>query len=202
MGADDASTSISQDVQLAGGDDASTSISQDVQLVGGDDAKTFISQFISGAAPDDARTFISQFCLLVSYGEPVPILAGVFRFDAGQRSSWWLVPQLTDSGNELRDKVVKAVHVTGKMTAPQFKIYAYQPEQEIDVEAIEDGDDGTKSFSLEATTEVTQGARKQINVPNAELHTIRLQGSWVDDGNMKDRIDEIVYEQAIQGTRR
>lgn len=195
-------TYISQDMELAGADDASTSISQDVQLVGGDSAKTRISQFMSGAAPDDARTFISQFCLLVSYGEPVPILAGVFRFDAGQRSSWWLVPQLTDSGNELRDKVIKAIRATGKMTAPECKIYAYGPESEIDVDEIEDGTGGTKSFALEATTEVTQGARKQINVPNAELHTIRLQGSWVDDGNMKDRIDEIVYEQAIQGTRR
>ncbi len=129
-----------------------------------------------------------------------PIITTV-RFDAGSSASWFLVPPLTDSGDNLRDKVVKAVTITGKMTDPTFDIYAYQPGDEIDVAVIEAGtgsQSGTKT--LASSTQVTRYPRKQINVPNAELSTIRLAGEWT--GGMKDRIDQIVIEVASQGIRR
>lgn len=153
--------------------------------------------------------YISQFFteVLVPNGDvpppptpPPPVSTG--RFDAGLGNYWYIVPQLSDSGDELRDKVIKAFHVTGKMTAPYFSVYTYGPAQDIDVDDIEDGiNSNSGKKALPSTTQVQRTARKQINCPNAELHTCRLEGTWDGEG-MKDRIDEIAYEIARQGIRR
>jgi hypothetical protein len=149
--------------------------------------------------------FVTELGVPLSGSPPPPVMppvAETARFDAGLGNTWYLVPQLTDSGGELRDKVIKAFRATGKMTVPQFSVYAYGPEKEINVTDIEDGvrsSSGKKP--LPSTTQVVQSARKQINVPNAMLHTVRLEGTW-DGTGMKDRIDEIVYEVAQQGIRR
>jgi hypothetical protein len=128
--------------------------------------------------------------------------SGTFRFDAGLGTSWYLVPQLTDSGVELRDKVVKAFRATGKMTVPQFSVYGYGPEDEVNVTAIENGtDSNTGKIALPDSALVVQSPRQQVNVPNSVLHTIRLEGVWDGEG-IPDRIDEIVYEVAQQGVRR
>lgn len=153
---------------------------------------------------------ISQFVveILVLQGDapPPPVTppnAITGRFDAGALgTNWYLVPQLDDSADNLRDKVIKAFVATGKMTNPQFSIYGYGPAEDINVDDIETGiNSASGKKALPSTTHVQRTARKQINVPNCMLHTARLEGIW-DGTGMKDRIDEIVYEVARQGIRR
>ncbi len=125
------------------------------------------------------------------------------RFDAhGGGSSWYLVPQLSDGGIELRDKTEKSFRVTGKMTDPQFSVYGYGAQVPIVVSDLEDGiNSSTPKIPLPTTTEVEQYARTQVNVANAELYTWRLEGVWDGEGEV-DRIDEIVVEISQQGIRR
>lgn len=134
-----------------------------------------------------------------------PPMTHTFQFDAGVGSQWWLVPQLSDSGNELRSKNVKAVHVTGRLTNAEFIGYAYDVEQPINVAELEAGERSsmrtvTRPQILPDTTEVTQSKRRPINITGT-LHTVRLSGD--DTGNeVRDRIEEIVIEVSDQGVRR
>lgn len=121
---------------------------------------------------------------------------------SGARSHYWLVAQPTDSGDELRSKVVKAVRVTGKVTNASAQIYGYDVGQPVNVSDVEKGiDASTRPQRLPDTEHVTQSARKQVNVPNAALWTFRVQGTWEGDAT-KDRLDEVVCEVARQGVRR
>jgi len=127
-------------------------------------------------------------------------------FDAGEGSAYWLVPQITDSGDELRSKTIKSIRATGRLTNASAMVYGYDVGQPIIVEDLETGtrtntQNTTRPQTFTDTTEVTQTERKPINVANAVLHTVRIQGD--DTGNEeRDRIDEIVCEVAQQGVRR
>lgn len=124
------------------------------------------------------------------------------RFDAGSTNRWWIIPQLSDSGIELRDKVIKAVRITGKVTNANFKVYKFGATEPIDVDAMEAGTgSATGAVAIPDSTLVVSTRRYQVNVPGAALHTIRLEGEWEGD-DIKDRIDEIEYEIAEQGVRR
>ncbi len=128
------------------------------------------------------------------------------RFDEGLGSSWYLCAPVTDSGSELRSKVIKSVRATGKLTNASAMIYGFDVEQAINVSDLETGTrSNTKMITrpqvFEDSTEVAQTKRKQVNVKNAVLHTVRLEGD--DTGETtRDRIDEIVYEVADEGVRR
>ncbi len=124
------------------------------------------------------------------------------RFDArGGGSSWYLIPQLSDGGIELRPKTVKAFRATGKMTNPQFSVYGYRPQERIVVSDLEDGiNSTTPKIPLPTTTEVEVYARTQIDVAGAMLYTWRLEGVWDGEGDV-DRIDEVTCELAVQGGR-
>lgn len=124
------------------------------------------------------------------------------RFDAGLGNSWYLIPQISDSGDNLRDKQVKAARVTGKVTDANFKMYRYGATDPIVMDDLTDGTNSiTGPVALTDTANVTQSQRFQLNVPNSALHTIRVEGTWDGEG-IKDRIDEIEYEVSEQGIRR
>lgn len=128
------------------------------------------------------------------------------KFDAGNGSSYYLVAQLDDDGNELRSKTYKAIRATGIRTNASAMMYGYDVNQEVDVEDLETGTRSntrmtTRPQEFADSTGVTQSERKPISVTNAVLGTIRYEGD--DTGNeQRDRIDEIVIERAIQGVRR
>jgi len=150
--------------------------------------------------------FVTEVLVPLSEVPPPPTVTPrveTARFDArGGGSSWYLVPQLSDGGIELRDKTVKSFRATGKMTSPQFSVYGYGAQVPIVVSDLEDGiNSSTGKIPLPTTTEVEQYARSQINVANAGLYTYRLEGVWDGEGDV-DRIDEIVVEVAQQGIRR
>lgn len=124
------------------------------------------------------------------------------RFDSGLGNSWYLVAPVADSGDELRSKVMKAMRVTGRRTRAAMKAYSYDIDDPINVTDLENGTNSTTgAVALDDSTQVSQSPRSQVNVPNAVLHTIRVEGN--DTGQTeRDQVHEVVYEVAEQGVRR
>jgi len=127
--------------------------------------------------------------------------SGTMRFNAGEGSRYYVVPPISDSGNETRSKVMKSGRVTGKVTNAKVKFYPWDVDDEISVTDLEEGTTFATDVNLTDTTQVAQSQRQQVNVPNAVLSTVRVEGD--DRGEAtRDRVDEIVIEQAQQGVRR
>jgi hypothetical protein len=128
------------------------------------------------------------------------------RFDAGIGVQWYLVPPVSDSGDELRSKTYKAMRATGILHNASMMAFGYDVGQPIITEDLETGNRSntkmiTRPQTLEDSDAVTQTKRKPINVKNAVLGTIRIEGD--DRGQPeRDRIDEIIVEVAIEGVRR
>lgn len=204
---EDANTSVSQAITEGAVADANTRISQAVSEAGVGDANTRISQAISELAAGNANTRISQLTIELGRGPevvpPADSPSSTFVFDEGLGTTWYIVPQLTDSGVEMRDEVVKSVSVRGKVTNASFGVFGYGAIDDVDVEAIEAGNINslTGVRVLPDTNLVQRSKRYPVNAHNIANHTIRVQGMWNGTG-MRDRIDEIVYEVAIQGVRR
>jgi hypothetical protein len=202
-GPDEISQDFLEAMATSGPDEISQLTAQAFQTTGPDEISQLIAQAFQRTGPDE----ISQLTIELLRGPviipPEDNPAPIFIFGKGGLAvNWFLVPQLSDSGVELRDKTIKSFRATGKMTNPQFQIYSYGPEEGIDVAAIEAGTDSTTgAILLTDTTQVTQTPRHQINVVNAMTHTVRLAGIWPGTGE-PDRVDEIVYEVSQQGVRR
>jgi len=130
--------------------------------------------------------------------------ASTMRFDAGLGSRYWLIPQLSDSGQELRTKVVKDPYVIGKCTNMTIRGYRFDVGQAINVQAMEDGErlaGASRALPVPDTTEVTQSPMRKMNLANASMHTMRIEGD--DTGQeTRDRIDQICYQIGGQGVRR
>lgn len=124
------------------------------------------------------------------------------RFDSGEGSEWWIVPAITDSGNELQSKVIKPARVTGRLTNASLMIYTWDVGGEIDVAELEAGTgSATGPIPLDDTTQVTQSPLISVDCKNAVLSTIRVEGD--DTGQaVRDQVHEILYQQATQGVRR
>lgn len=120
----------------------------------------------------------------------------------GLGNTWYIFPQLSDSGEELRDKTVKPIVITGKGENTQVKVYGYGPSEDIDTAEIEAGT-GYKAgpIPVPACSKAQRSERLPVNVKNVMMHSVRVDGDWDGTGD-RDRIDEIVYEVARQGIRR
>lgn len=170
-----------------------------------------VFSFVVRVTDDEELIGTSPGCGVVVAEEPPPPdppkVVRTSRFDgnetgSGARSHYWLAPQPTDSGDELRSKNVKSLRLTGKVTNASAQVYGYDVGQPINVADVEQGQNAsTRRQRFPDTEHVSQSARKQVNVPNAVLWTVRIQGTWEGD-DQKDRIDEIVIEVAKQGVRR
>ncbi len=126
------------------------------------------------------------------------------RFDAGAGTEWYVVPQLSDSGEELRSKTVKSGYVVGKLTNASIQFYAYDIDQRINMAELEDGTRIAGSTSPQTFTDsanVSQTERKQVNLKSAVIHTIRIAGNCTGAATM-DRVDQACVEAAIEGARR
>lgn len=131
-----------------------------------------------------------------------PPASATLRFNAGQGTDWYLVGQISDSGEEMRDKTVKSVTGVGKTTAAYIKLYGWQPTEEMVIEDLEQGiNSATGAIAVEDTNNVARTERFQVNVAHVLLHTVRVEGTW-DGVGIPDRIDEITYELAVHGARR
>lgn len=198
---------ISQLAAEVGADASDTRVSQQAAEIGADGSPALVSQMAveSGAAGSPTR--VSQLVVELGYSPtttpPTDSPTPVFAFGLGALEvNWWIVPQLSDSGVELRDKCVKPFRATGKMSNPKFQVYGYGPDEEINVDDIEEGiNSRTGLIIMDDSARVTQSRLYPVNVANCMLHTIRLQGMYPGTGE-RDRVDEIVYQLAVQGVRR
>lgn len=124
------------------------------------------------------------------------------RFDDGDGSEWYIVAPVSDSGHELRAKVIKPARVTGKLTNAALKIYTYDVSANINVADLEAGTNSTTgAIALPGSTQVAQSPLMSVDCPNAVLSTIRVEGDGRGEA-MRDQVHEIVYQQAVQGVRR
>lgn len=142
--------------------------------------------------------------LIVPFTEGNTTTPGVqtTRFDAGEGSDWYLCSPISDSGNELRSKAIKAAHATGRFTNASFMVYGYDVGTGINLDDLESGENSSSGpVPIADSTLVTQSARATLNIPNSCLHAIRLEGSDVGQP-VRDEVHEIIYELAVAGSRR
>jgi hypothetical protein len=204
--ADTGSAQISQDIAEVGASSSSAQISQDIVEVGGDASAAQISQLQVETGASKSAAIISQLTIELGRGPevipPTDTPLGTFTVGfGGLNINWYLIPNLANDGIELRDKLVKAVRVTGKVSNANIKVYAYQPTQNIDIDELENGTNAAVTVFLADTTQVVQSQRWQVNVPNAMQETVRVAGFWTGTGS-PDRVDEIVWERSGFGVRR
>lgn len=188
-------------LQDTGADQISQDFLEALASSGPDQISQLIAQAFQTTGPDQ----ISQLTIELLRGPeiipPADNPTQVFTFDAGLGNDYFLALQPSDSAIEGRDKVVKAVRVTGKVTNAFARVYAYGPVEDIDVDAVEAGTGAKTTVLLEDCPMVRQSKRHPVNVPNAMMHLIRVEGRW-DGSGERDRIDEIFYEVSQQGIRR
>lgn len=205
LAADVGQGQISQAVSEVGADAGNAQISQAVSEIGADASTAQISQLPVEVGANKATVIISQLTIELGRGPeiipPAETPTQVFTFDAGLGNSYFLALQPSDSGIEGRDKVIKAVRVTGKINNGFAKVYAYGPVEDVDVDQVEDGIGFKTAVVLAASSLVQQSKRHPVNIPNAMMHLVRIEGRWDGTGD-RDRIDEIFYEIAQQGIRR
>jgi hypothetical protein len=200
-GSDQASQLITEVLSTTGPDHVSQLIAEAAPTTGPDQG----SQLIAEAAPTTGRDQISQLTIELLRGPeivpPEDNPTQAYTFDAGLGLDYFLVLQPSDSGIELRDKVVKAYRVTGKTTRGKIKGYGWGPLQNISVDDVEQGTNARTTVIMQDTTDIQQSKRFQVNLPNSMMHTVRVEGVW-DGVGPRDRIDEIVVEVSQQGIRR
>lgn len=144
--------------------------------------------------------FQSRIAGLMAQAETV--LFNTYRFETGNDPvSWHFAPVFSDSGDSQRVKNIgPGVYVSGKVTRGKLKFYVAGSRQTIPVTDLEDG--VNPRFSIPVDNDgVLEGGRRQLNVRNAKLHTVRLEGTW-DGVAEKDRIEDINYEAHVYGARR
>lgn len=204
--ADTGTAQISQDVVEVGAGSSSAQISQDIVEVGSNASTAQISQLELEIGSAKSAAIISQLTIECGRGpEVIPpddTPLGTFTVGFGGLAiNWYLVPSIADDAVELRSKVIKSVRVTGKVSGANVKVYTYQPTEDINVTDLEDGLNSAVIVILDDTTQVVQSERFTVNVPNAVLETVRVEGLWRGVGQ-PDRLDEVCWERAVQGVRR
>ncbi len=205
VGAEASNAQVSQLSGEAGVDAGTAQVSQVAGELGAGASTAQISQAPIELGASASAAVISQLTIELGRGPEVippdesPV--DTFTFGAGLGNPWFIALQLSDSGVELRDKVVKPVRVTAKTTRGLVKVYGYGPKEDINPEDLESGLNHKATLSLTDTTQVQQSGRLPVNVKNIMTHTVRVEGIW-DGLGIPDRIDEIVYEVAGQGIRR
>lgn len=198
---DDVSQFIVEIAAETGSDQASQFIAELLAATGNDQ----LSQFIADVLATTGRDQVSQVTIELLRG-PVVIPpssnpVGTFTVGAGLGNPYDLTLQLSDTGIELRDKVVKDPRVTGRFTSAKLKIYGYGPKEDINVEDIENGTGFKVMVTIDNCSQVRHSRILPLNVKNAMTHTARIEGIW-DGVGIPDRVDEIVYQVARQGIRR
>lgn len=128
-----------------------------------------------------------------------------FRFDEGTGSAvdYYVAWGFMDEGEEHRDKWIRSIKVTGKLTNATAGIHGYGPGEEADVTTLETGNSGSKSGSIDLGTLATVQETAMIDLSVTEIHkwTTRIDGTWSGSG-AKDRIEEVVCQVEITGARR
>jgi hypothetical protein len=127
------------------------------------------------------------------------------RFDGGGGESvpWSIGWQFSDAGEEQRPKSVKHPRIIGKVTDANIGIHGVEVGEDVDVAAFEAGNAGSKTgaVAIVDSTNATWYPQEQIFVNELMSFAPQIVGEW--DGVLpKDRIDELVLDVMVQGSRR
>jgi hypothetical protein len=140
-------------------------------------------------------------------GRNAPLTTYVFDVPTGADVPYYWIPQLTDSGNETRDKRVGALSFRGKTQRATIAVWGYSATQKVDTTTLATPSNApaagniTGPITLVDSTDVTYTQRLPTNCKGLATHTIKVQGTYPGSG-VRDRIDEVVYEQMVRGARR
>lgn len=115
-----------------------------------------------------------------------------YEFDraSGESVSWYAAWGLQEV-SEFEEVEIEAVRVTAKAGASNVQIYGVSAADDIVVADIESGDNSTSGdIALPATTTSTRYQEIELNLPEAGLFTVRIEGTW-NGATTKDRVDEV-----------
>lgn len=153
-------------------------------------------EFLAGGRQSGGTTVVR------TYRWDTPQVPGV-----GLAVPWYLAWQFSDYGVEDRTKVVKGVHFIGSITGLTFSdhglsIHGAQPGEILDIPALETDPIGKSGIIIPYPLAfVGQGEITELDVDNLSQLTVRACGNWDGIGD-RDRVDEIVLEVQIRGTKR
>jgi hypothetical protein len=132
------------------------------------------------------------------------VSVGTYTWDtpAGSSVSWRGAAQFSDNGSEQRNSVIKGVEVTANITSGSFGVFGAGPTEAVPVSTLASGNSAsiTGAVSLPSTSNVSLSQRFQVNCPNLRVSTVQIEGTYSGTGT-RDRLDEIVIEQVVQGCR-
>lgn len=153
---------------------------------------------------DNVNGQLEFLCGGVQSGGAVTIRTYRWNAGSGTPVPAYLAWGFSDDSVENRPKLVSAVRVTGKLSGtPTAGIHTVQPGEKVNVTLLETTNVGCASdpITLPTDTDVAQTDRIELNVDNAMQYTVRIDSTW-DGTSRKDRIDEVVLETEVEGSRR
>ncbi len=131
-----------------------------------------------------------------------------WRFDnstGGLEVPWYLTWTYDSNGIDLTPKVIRMLRPKGKFTSAKMQVYIVTPDTDIDVADLETGANPAFEVDLDDSTAVKQYKIFKAKIKNALMHTMRIEGTSVWDGNpntLKDQFHEISYLLDISGGRK
>lgn len=127
-----------------------------------------------------------------------------YRYDepgSGAVPYYFLI-QPTDNGEEQRNKRIKSVRVTGRVTSPVVQIHGANRGDTIDVGDMEAGTDSASgNIALTTSGVIKRQYKAQFEVKNLAIWALRFSGTW-DGSDDVDEIEEIVVELDTHGGKK
>jgi hypothetical protein len=130
--------------------------------------------------------------------------AAAYGFETGiGPTSYYAAMNFTDDGEETRPKRIgPTVRATGRNGGGSVTIHGAGPSQVVPVSDLETGSNPLASVGFTSASDVKQGAAGKVNVKGQMVWTVRYSGTWGGGTGEKDRLEEVVVEYSIQGSRR
>jgi hypothetical protein len=136
------------------------------------------------------------------------IETNTYRFDsglnAGETQSSYVAFQMSDGGAEQRPKKIKHPRLTGRFVDSTLGIHGARAGEEIDVDVLEAGNSGsaTGSIAIDDSANVGLTSRLEVEANQLSVYTFRVDWNDWDGSGEKPRLDELSYQEIIQGGRK
>lgn len=114
---------------------------------------------------------------------------------------YYIAWQMMDDGAENRNKKIDAIRITGKGKSLVVQIHAASPGGVINKADLESGSNARAAVLFDDSTAVTRYERKKRKIKNLSIWTARYSGTW-DGTGIRDRLDELVIEGSLAGTKK
>lgn len=125
-----------------------------------------------------------------------------FEFDAASGSvPYYIAYSYQDSSVEAVSKVIRKLRPRGAFNNAKIQIYVVTPDEDIDINDLETGQNPAFEMALEDSAIVKQYQIFKTRARNALLWTVRIEGISVSDGTVGslDQLHEIFVEVDVAG---